>query len=58
MINQNFALNNIDAINDNNPELIAACQQLFKKLGSSSEGLASYSYRNLEWLFQKWGIKQ
>lgn len=57
MNDQNFALNSIDAINDNNPELIAAVQQLFKELGSTPEGLASYPYRTAEWLFKKWGIK-
>jgi len=57
MNDQNFALNSIDAINDNNPDLIAAVQQLFKELGSTPEGLASYPYRTAEWLFKKWGIK-
>lgn len=54
MNDQNFALNSIDAMNDNNPELIAAVQQLFKELGSTPEGLASYPYRTAEWLFKKW----
>ncbi|MCX6327057.1 MAG: sulfatase [Bacteroidia bacterium] len=54
---QNFALNSIDAVNDNSPELISAVQQLFKELSSSPEGLASYTYRTAEWLLKKWGIE-
>jgi arylsulfatase A-like enzyme len=58
MNDRNFTLNSIDAMNDNNTELIAAVQQLFKELGSTPEGLASYPYRTAEWLLKKWGIKQ
>jgi len=57
MNDQNFALNSIDAMNDSSPELIAAVQQLSKELGSTPEGLASYPYRTIEWLFKKWGEK-
>jgi len=53
-----FALNSIDAVNDNSPELKAAVQQLFKEQDSSAKDNASYSVRMTEWLLKKWGIKQ
>jgi arylsulfatase A-like enzyme len=53
-----FALNSIDAVNDNSPELISAVQQLFKEQDPSAKGLASYSVLMTEWLLKKWGIKQ
>ena len=53
-----FALNSIDAVNDNSPELKAAVQQLFKEQDSSAKGNASYSVLMTEWLLKKWGIKQ
>lgn len=58
MNERNFALNSIDAVNENSPEMKAIVQQLFKELGSSSMGLASYTYRTAEWLLSKWGIIQ
>lgn len=58
MNDRNFALNSIDAVNDHSPELTAVVQQLFKELGSSSGGLASYNFRIAEWLLKKWGIMQ
>ena len=53
-----FALNSIDAINDNSPELKAAVQRLFKEQDPSAKGPASYSVLMTEWLLKKWGIKQ
>ena len=58
MNEKNFALNSIDAVNENSPQMIAVVQQLFKELGSSPVGLASYTYRSAEWLLKKWVIKQ
>ncbi len=58
MNDRNFALNIIDAVNDNSPELKAAVQQLFKEKDPSAKGLASYSILMTEWLLKKWGIKQ
>ena len=58
MNDRNFALNSIDAVNDNSPELKAAVQQLFKEKDPSAKGLASYSILMTEWLLKKWGIKQ
>jgi arylsulfatase A-like enzyme len=58
MNDRTFALNSIDAINDNSPELISAVQQLFKEQDPSAKGLASYSVLMTEWLLKKWGIKK
>ncbi len=57
LTDQTFALNSIDAINENSPEIVGAVQQLFKELGSSAEGRASYSLRITQWLLEKWGIE-
>ncbi|MCL4481053.1 MAG: sulfatase [Bacteroidetes bacterium] len=58
MNDRTFALNSIDAVNDNSPELKSAVQQLFKEQDPSAKGLASYSVLMTEWLLKKWGIKQ
>ena len=49
-----FALNSIDAMNEDDPEVIAVVQQLSEVLNSTSIGRASYNLRIVEWLLKKW----
>ena len=57
LTDRNFALNSIDAINENSPEIQKAVQQSSKVLNSSAEGRESYALRITEWLLKKWGLK-
>ncbi|HUX56470.1 MAG TPA: sulfatase [Bacteroidales bacterium] len=54
---QNFALNSIDALNEDSPELKTAIKQLYKNLGATKAGLASYTYRSVQWLYEKWNME-
>lgn len=55
MNERNFAMNSIDAVNENSPELKAAVIELIKK-DSSTKSLENYGVRAGEGLLNKWGI--
>jgi N-sulfoglucosamine sulfohydrolase len=60
MTSRNFTLNSIDAINDNNPVIIAAVQKLFKEQGPV-QGFAKYNIYDVlmaEYLLKKWKVSQ
>jgi N-sulfoglucosamine sulfohydrolase len=56
---RNFALNSIDAINDESPEIIAAVKKLNQDSPSARSFSAEedYSLRMIPYLLTKWGIK-
>ncbi|HUX55331.1 MAG TPA: sulfatase-like hydrolase/transferase [Bacteroidales bacterium] len=59
MTARNFALNSIDAINDESPEIIAAIQKLYKDQGGPVQGFAKYNIYDVlmaEYLLKKWGV--
>lgn len=61
LTDRNFALNSMDAVHINNPEIIAVVQALFDRRKSAMQGFARYNeYDALmsEWLLKKWGILQ
>jgi N-sulfoglucosamine sulfohydrolase len=58
MTDRNFALNSIDAINDQSPEIVSAVQKLYDEKGESAQGFARYSVYDFlmsEYLLKKWG---
>jgi arylsulfatase A-like enzyme len=58
MADRNFALNSIDAINDQSPAIIAVVQQLYDEKSESVQGFARYSVYDFlmsEYLLKKWG---
>lgn len=56
IVDQNFVLCTIDGLNEDSPEIIAAVKQLSKELNMTKEGLASYTYRYVQYLYEKWGL--
>jgi HEAT repeat protein len=58
MTDRNFALNSIDAINDESPEIISVVQGLYDDKSASVVGFARYSVYDFlmsEYLLKKWG---
>jgi N-sulfoglucosamine sulfohydrolase len=58
MTDRNFALNSIDAIDDESPEIVSAVQQLYDEKSASVTGFARYSVYDFlmsEYLLKKWG---
>jgi hypothetical protein len=56
---RNFALNSIDVINDNNPEIISIIRKMYEDNKSKLVGFAKYSQYDLsmcEYLLKKWGV--
>jgi len=61
MTGRNFALNSIDAINDNNPALVKAVQELYDEQSEGVTGFTRYNFYDVlmsEHLLKKWGIKK
>ena len=59
MTDRNFALNSVDAINDQGPEIISTVQKLYNDRKHKLKGFARYNeYDALmcEWLLKKWGM--
>jgi len=54
---RSFALNSIDAVNENSPELEDIVKQLIKEQDDSDKSLENYGVRAAEGLLVKWGIK-
>ena len=58
MTDRNFALNSIDAINDESPEIVSVVQELFEEKSATVQGFARYSVYDVlmsEYLLKKWG---
>ncbi len=58
MTDRNFALNSIDAINDESPKIVSAVQRLYDERGASVQGFARYSVYDFlmsEYLLKEWG---
>jgi N-sulfoglucosamine sulfohydrolase len=58
MTDRNFALNSIDAINDESPEMVSVVQELFEEKSATVQGFARYSVYDVlmsEYLLKKWG---
>jgi N-sulfoglucosamine sulfohydrolase len=58
MTDRNFALNSIDAIDDESPQIVSAVQQLYDEKSESVTGFARYSVYDFlmsEYLLKKWG---
>ena len=59
MTDRNFALNSLDAINDESPEIVTAVQRLYDEKKESVTGFARYSVYDFlmsEYLLKKWGV--
>ncbi len=59
MPDRNFALNSVDAIDDESPQIVEAVQQLYDEKAGTVEGFARYSEYDFlmsEYLLRKWGI--
>ncbi|OFY61002.1 MAG: sulfatase [Bacteroidetes bacterium RBG_19FT_COMBO_42_10] len=60
MTDRNFALNSIDAIGVNNPEIAAAVKKLFIEQSAKATGFAAryslYDVLMAEYLMKKWGV--
>jgi N-sulfoglucosamine sulfohydrolase len=61
MTDRNFALNSIDALNDNSPAMISAVQDLYNQQSVGVSGFNRYNVYDVlmsEYLLKKWGIKK
>ncbi|MCX6300948.1 MAG: sulfatase-like hydrolase/transferase [Bacteroidia bacterium] len=60
MVDRNFALNSIDAINVKSPEIVAAVTKLFNEQSAKSTGFAAryslYDVLMAEFLMKKWSV--
>jgi len=58
MTDRNFALNSIDAIDDESPEIVSVVQDLYEEKSPHVQGFARYNVYDLlmsEYLLKKWG---
>jgi N-sulfoglucosamine sulfohydrolase len=61
MTDRNFALNSIDAINVNSPEITAAVKELYSEQSAKATGFARYNFYDVlmsEYLLKKWSISK
>ncbi len=58
MTDRNFALNSVDAINDESPEIMSVVQKMYNDQTAAVEGFGRYSAYDIlmsEYLLKKWG---